>query len=141
MFNEHGIDFNEVKVIDSRITEYEAALINDAAIVFISGGDTLKLIRYLKDYNLVALLRVRDGITIGMSAGVINMAERVVLPQDLNDNIPELSIYEGIGLVQINIEPHINYMTDEHMVDIQEAREVAPIIGLSDDSFHFEIMM
>lgn len=89
----------------------------------------------MKDYNLISALQNRDGITIGMSAGSINMAKRVVLAKDMEDNIPELSIYNGIGLVDINIEPHLDSSSENHLNEILEATQFSTIYGLNDNSF------
>ena len=104
MFRSNGILFNEVHIIDDRITQKKAVqYIEKADVVWLASGDTLKQIEYLKEYNLIPVLQSREKITIGMSAGSINMSKRVVLAKDVNDNIPELVIYDGIGLVDINI--------------------------------------
>jgi len=136
MFRNNGIVFNEVHVIDDRITQEKAVqYIEKADIIWISGGDTLKQIAYLKEYNLIGVLQRREGITIGMSAGSINMAKRVVLAKDINDNIPELAIYDGVGLVDINIEPHLDSASEEHMKDIYEASHYTTIYGIYDNTF------
>ena len=135
-FNENNIEFTKSYIIDDRTSKEEASkFIEDADIVWISGGDTLKQIKYIKEYNLIKSLQKRDGITIGMSAGSINMAKRVVLAKDVTDNIPELSIYEGIGLVDINIEPHLASASDEHINDLNEAAMHSDIYGIYDNSF------
>lgn len=136
MFRNSGIVFNEVHVIDDRITQEKAVqYIEKADIIWISGGDTLKQIAHLKEYNLIGVLQSREGITIGMSAGSINMAKRVVLAKDINDNIPELAIYDGIGLVDINIEPHLDSASEEHMKDVYEASHYTTIYGIYDNTF------
>lgn len=136
MFEEKGIVFDKVQVIDNRVSKDEAIhYLEKADIVWISGGDPLKQISYIKEYGLIPSLQNRNGITIGMSAGSINMAKRVVLPKDIEDNIPELSIYEGIGLVDINIEPHLDTENKKHIEDIYGATEYATIYGLLDNSF------
>ncbi len=89
----------------------------------------------LKEYNLIPVLKNREGLTIGMSAGSINMAKRVVLAKDINDNVPELAIYDGIGLVDINIEPHLDSASEEHMKDVYEASQFTTIYGLYDNAF------
>ncbi|MEG1009919.1 MAG: Type 1 glutamine amidotransferase-like domain-containing protein, partial [Clostridia bacterium] len=49
MFRDKGIVFNEVHIIDDRIAQKKAVqYIEKADIVWISGGDTLKQIAYLK---------------------------------------------------------------------------------------------
>lgn len=136
MFKERGIVFDKVQVIDSRVSKDEAIhYLEKADIVWIAGGDTLKQISYIKEYGLIPYLQSRNGITIGMSAGSINMAKRVVLPKDIEDNIPELSIYDGIGLVDINIEPHLDTEREKHIEEIYEAAKYATIYGLFDNSF------
>lgn len=136
MFRNSGIVFNEVHIIDDRITKEKALqYIEQADIIWIAGGDTLKQIAYLKEYNLIPVLQSREGITIGMSAGSINMAKRVVLAKDIDDNIPELSIYDGIGLVDINIEPHLDSASEEHMKYVYESSQYTTIYGIYDNTF------
>ncbi|MEI5907962.1 Type 1 glutamine amidotransferase-like domain-containing protein [Bacillus spongiae] len=75
-------------------------------------------------------------IIIGISTGSINKAKKVVLAKDINDNIPPLSIYDGIGLVDINIEPHIDSARKKHIEeDIYEATRFITIYGVYDNSF------
>lgn len=136
MFRSYDIVFEHVYIIDYRVSMERAAILTEIAdFVWISGGDTLKQISYIKEYQLIDTLRNRSGITMGMSAGSINMAKRVVLARDVEDNVPELSIYEGIGLVDINIEPHIDLNRADHIEDIKEAAKHNTIYGLYDESF------
>lgn len=136
MFESKGILFRESYVIDDRVTSKEAIhYIEKSDIVWILGGDTLKQIRNIKEYNLIPVLQNRKGITIGMSAGSINMAKKVVISKDVNDNIPELSIYSGIGLVDINVEPHLDSASEDHMKEIYEASHHSIIYGIYDNSF------
>lgn len=136
MFEDNGIIFEKVHVIDNRVTKEEAMkYIESAEIIWLSGGDPFKQISCLKDYSLIPVLQNRKGITIGMSAGSINMAKKVVLAKDENDNIPELSIYDGIGLVDINIEPHLDSASEEHIKEIYEASMYSTIYGIHDNTF------
>lgn len=108
-------------------------------MIWLSGGPTLTQIRHIKEYRLIEPLRERDGVTIGMSAGSINMARQVVVAKDLDDGIARLSQYEGIGLVDFNIEPHFASVTEERMPDIWEAAKKADAFyGLYDESFLVE---
>lgn len=136
MFRNNGILFNEVHVIDDRVTKEKAIeYIDTADVVWIAGGDTLKQIAYLKKYKLIPALQRREGITIGMSAGSINMAKKVVFAKDIEDNIPELVIYDGVGLVDINVEPHLDSASEEHMKDVYEASQYTTIYGIYDNTF------
>jgi len=136
MFNEIGIEFKTMIIIDKDTPKKKVnQIIDSASLIWISGGDTLKQIGYLREYQLDEILKNYQGIVIGMSAGSINMACRVVLAKDIEDNIPELSVYEGLGLVNINIEPHLDLLRGEHLLAIKEAGKIAPIYCLYDDSF------
>jgi methionyl-tRNA synthetase len=56
--------------------------VRSADAVWLSGGPTLRQIEDIKRYGLIPALQARDGVTIGMSAGAINMARHVVLAKD-----------------------------------------------------------
>lgn len=137
MFQAEGILFKEIFVVDDRVTSETAIqYIKRASVIWLSGGDTLKQIDHLQQYNLIPSLQGKQGLIIGMSAGAINMAKKVVLAKDEDDFIPELSVYEGIGLVDINIEPHIDSSSQKHLdEDLKEASKFAKIYGLPDESF------
>ena len=90
-------------------------------MIWLSGGPTLTQIRHIEEYRLIEPLREQDGVTIVMRAGSINMARQVVVAKDLDDGIARLSQYEGISLVDFNIEPHFASVTEERMPDIREA--------------------
>lgn len=136
MFINNSIVFNKAYTIDNRISEAKAIeFIEGADVIWISGGDTLKQIEHMRKYNIIPALKKREGITVGMSAGSINMAKKVVIAKDLRENILELTIYDGIGLVDINIEPHLDITDEEHMKDIYEASRYTRIYGLCDEGF------
>ncbi len=136
MFEKAGIVFDEVFIVDGRISKTEAKkCISKADIVWLSGGDTLKQINSIKENDIIPELIKREGLTIGMSAGSINMADEVVLARDIRENIEETQIYSGIGLVDISIEPHINEADKEHLYDVVEASRNKTIYGLPDNSF------
>lgn len=136
MFKDKGVLFNNTHIIDDRITKENAIeYIKKADVIWIAGGDTLKQIYYLKGYDLIPALQKKECLTIGMSAGSINMAKKVVLPKDINDNIPKLSIYDGIGLVDINIYPHLDSIHEDNLQDIYESSKFTTIYGLYDNSF------
>ena len=62
------------------------------------------------------------------------MAKRAILIKDIDDNT-KTEIYVGIGLVQVNIEPHLNYASIDHINNIKELSKSENIIGLYDNSF------
>ena len=135
-FGEIGVLFSGFQIVDHTVSPTQAEkYIRDAQVIWLSGGDTLRQIASFQEYHLRELLMGFDGIVIGMSAGSINMADRVVLARNIYDRSPQLEIYQGLGLVEINIEPHLDPVNAEHLDDILEASVHAPIYGLFDDSF------
>jgi dipeptidase E len=134
-FRDKGLVFKTVHTIDFHVTpETARELIYEADVIWIAGGPTLKQINYIKQYELIPNLLNRNGITIGMSAGSINMAKRAILVEDTDDNV-KTEIYEGIGLVDLNIEPHLNYTSIDHIKNIEKLTMNETIIGLYDNSF------
>ena len=135
-FKNIDITFKEVYLINGLITTLQAKeYIDKSDVVFIMGGDTLEQIKNIKKFNIIPNLQNRKGITIGISAGSINMAKDVAIARDIDDNIPEHSFYKGIGLVDINIEPHFDLNNTIHNKDIIEISKENKIICLPDDSF------
>lgn len=134
-FKDKGLVFKSVHTIDHHTTPLiSRELIESADIVWLSGGPTLKQMNSIESYNLIPTLLNRNGITIGMSAGAINMAKRVILMEDMYDNV-QIETYVGIGLVDINIEPHLNYASIDHIQNIEKLAQNETIIGLYDNSF------
>ena len=63
------------------------------------------------------------------------MAKDVAIARDIDDNIPDHSFYKGIGLVDINIEPHFDLNNHSHNKDIIEISKDNKIICLPELSF------
>lgn len=140
-FSQKGIAFSQGRLVDFSVSPRQAvSMIEEADAVWLSGGPTLTQIRQIKEYGLIPVLQKRDGVTIGMSAGAINMARQVLLARDPGDGIESLCQYEGIGLVDFSIEPHFADAEKNRMADVLAAAECAmrPFYGLYDESFIVE---
>ena len=136
LFNDKKFTFSFVYTIDNRIdSNMMKRFIKDSDIVFLLGGDTLKQIKYINKYKLKNIIKEKNKVVIGMSAGAINMAKTVVLARDIDDGIPNLSIYKGIGITDINIEPHCDFRNEEHWKDIEEASFYSDIMVMNDDCY------
>lgn len=135
-FKNIGITFKEAYLINDLVNPSQAKeYIDKSDVVFIMGGDTLEQIKNINKYNIIPNLQKRNGITIGISAGSINMAKNVAIARDIDDNIPDHSFYKGIGLVDINIEPHFDLNNTIHNKDIIEISKENKIICLPNESF------
>ncbi len=99
------ITFSEYLVLDNRTKNNASEYVKKANVIFLSGGDTYIENEFFKQIHLKELLQGFDGIIIGQSAGSINMAESVYnSPEEGEESEP--IYFEGLGLSNINIEPH-----------------------------------
>lgn len=110
--------------------------INQADIIYICGGDTIKLLKDVKDYNIDILLKkaCEEGkVLVGMSAGAILLANKgfsdsLIIRKESNEHV----FLNGINLVNINICPH--YKTSK-----QKDKELANyLLEFNEDCFCLE---
>ena len=119
------IEFTEYLVLDgSKINEAER-YIDGADLVFLCGGDTYNQHLFFETIHLKTLLENNQGVVVGQSAGALNMAENVFnSPEEMEESEPVF--YDGLGLVDINIEPHFEY--DDSSFDEAEKYQRESII-------------
>lgn len=136
LFEQQSLFFEKIHIIDSLKSKSEMiSNLKESNIIFLLGGDTLKQIDYINKFSLKKYIKMNDKIIIGISAGAINLSDRVVLAKDEDDNIPKLSIYDGLGITNINIEPHCDFKNAKHFVELEEASLYSPIILMNEDCF------
>ena len=139
-----GINFSEYLILDNRTKDNAKEYIKKANVIFLSGGDTYIENEFFKQVHLKELLKNFDGIIIGQSAGSINMAKFVYnSPEKKEESEP--IYFEGLGLSNINIEPHFTLDTTEfnemqlyqrkHLLEESKKR---PIYALCDGSHILE---
>ncbi len=99
------ISFNEYLVLDNSTIDDAEEYINKANMIFLSGGDTFEQNEFFNRINLKEKLLNYKGLIVGQSAGAINMAEDVFnSPEEMEESEP--IFYKGLGLTNINVEPH-----------------------------------
>lgn len=120
-----GIEFSDYLVLDgSKINEAER-YIDGADLVFLCGGDAYNQHLFFETIHLKTLLENNQGVVVGQSAGALNMAENVFnSPEEMEESEPVF--YDGLGLVDINIEPHFEY--DDSSFDEAEKYQRESII-------------
>lgn len=133
-FEQEGIVFKKKNIIDYSVNEKEAEnMIKESNLIFLNGGDTLKQIEGINKLNIANTIKNKGQNVVGMSAGAINLAKRVVVARDIEDNIPETQVYKGIGLSDINIEPHCDFEDNNHWNDLLEASKINKIYCMVDN--------
>ncbi len=132
LFNDIGIKFDSAIIIHSKMNKEQAKReVETADVIFLWGGDTLEQIRNIQEYDLIPSLQKRDGATIGISAGAINMSDDVVFVRYGKETL----YYKGIGLVNINVDPHFSIEDDEYIQNnLLPSSHGKKLICLTDES-------
>lgn len=73
---------------------------------------------FINYYDLKTLLKNRNGITIGVSAGSMNQANRIVYKDEYQNN--KIIDYSGIGITRILIYPYFNVNSIDYLNEILE---------------------
>lgn len=112
-----GIKFNEYLIIEGTNYDKASEYIEGADLVFLCGGDTYNQNILFSKMKLKQILSNYSGIVMGQSAGALNMATNVFnSPEEKEESKP--MYFDGLGLTNINIEPHFelddtNFNEDE----------------------------
>ena len=118
-----GITFEEYCILDGTKVNKSKEYIENADLVFLCGGDTYNQHLLFEKIKLKLLLSTYSGIVMGQSAGAINMAEHCFnSPEELEESEPVF--FEGLGLTNINVEPHFVYDTSRFNENEKYQRKV-----------------
>jgi dipeptidase E len=133
MFEQIGVSFMRCEVLDNRKSQEECKdLLQRGSIIFLSGGNTLSQIKFISDNNLTKDIREHKGIVMGLSAGALNLAEDAVC---FAKKERQTTYYDGIGRVNINVEPHFNIDNKEYIRNvISPVSSNRNIYALTDES-------
>lgn len=133
LFEAIGIKFKKVNLVDSSVSINDAKeTLNSSNIVFLMGGSPYLQMKGINKYGLKDKIKTID-LVIGVSAGSMNQSKRVVYEDE--DFDMKLYDYEGLGLVDFNIYPHLDFNNIELLKESFRISEIIPIICLPDDSF------
>lgn len=133
-FKNIDITFNKAYLIDNRVAKDLAKdYILKSNIIFLMGGDTKKQIDSVKEYDLFEILKSKEGIILGVSAGSMNQSSRVVYKNDYNNYVIE--DYEGLGYIDINIYPHLDFNNIDYLKEVFEVSNYTKTVPLPNDSF------
>ena len=131
-FEEIGLPFAQVHVIDSRVEPSRAArLIREASCVHLMGGHPGKQIQFLRETGLDSAVCDSPAALLGVSAGAINMGKRSLDTKD--SPIP----YEGLGLADITVKPHFDPKNRRVSRTLLRISKELPICAMEDDSAIF----
>jgi len=107
-----GIEFKNYLILSDVTKAHAKEYIEEADLIFLSGGDTFIQHQFFSEIKLKDLLINFNGLVIGQSAGALNMADSVFnSPEEMENSEP--IYFNGLGLTKINIEPHFVFDTKE----------------------------
>ena len=133
-FKNIDITFNKAYLIDNRVAKDLAKdYILKSNIIFLMCGDAKKQIDSVKEYDLFEILKSKEGIILGVSAGSMNQSSRVVYKNDYNNYVIE--DYEGLGYIDINIYPHLDFNNIDYLKEVFEVSNYTKTVALPNDSF------
>lgn len=129
-FNKIDISFKEIYLIDKRMSEIDAKTYLEASdVIYLLGGDPKLEREFIKEYKLDSVLKKKESIIIGVSAGSMNQADFVVY----EDN--GLIKYGGLGLTNIYVYPHFKTHSLETIQEVLRISKVRKVYALPNDSF------
>lgn len=133
LFHNIGIEFKKVDLIDGRKTKKEAhELLKKTDIIFLTGGSPELEMKSIIEYELLDDIK-QAHIVLGVSAGSMNQSKRVMYRDDFDHFI--MKDYSGLGIVNINIFPHIELENEALMKEAMEISNELPLILLPNNSF------
>lgn len=133
MFNSIGITFNNINIIDSRITSEESkTILENTDIIFLLGGSPELQMKSINEYKLIDCIK-KCKLVLGVSAGAMNQSHRVMYKDDFDNFV--MKDYAGLGLVNINIFPHFDIENKQILEEVKEVSNTIPLILLPNDSF------
>ena len=116
-FEQADILFDEYHVINYRVKKEDASLfIQNASVIFLLGGDTVKQNEFIMEYELSDTIKKSNAVVMGASAGAINMSAKWICSKNFGYNVEESAVYEGIGLDHFSVLSHFDLENNMTMV-------------------------
>ncbi|WP_370045347.1 Type 1 glutamine amidotransferase-like domain-containing protein [Lysinibacillus sp. RC79] len=116
-FNQANIIFDEYHLINYRVQKEDAQLlIQNASVIFLLGGNTVKQNEFLIEYELSEVIKKSKAVVMGASAGATNMSAKWLCSKNFGYDVEESSVYEGIGLDDFSVLSHFDLENNMSMV-------------------------
>ena len=131
MFKQLDININEYHLIDIKSSKEEMInCIKNSDIIYLMGGDPFVQLKLLNTIDYKKLFK--NKILIGVSAGSMNLAKQAYYSKD--DDYPITHFYDGLGMVDITIDPHFDINNEEQVSEAKKSSKKHKIIGLPNES-------
>ena len=116
-FDQVHILFDEYHLINFRVQKKDAqSLIQNASVIFLLGGNTVKQNEFLIEYELSEAIKKSKAVVMGASAGATNMSAKWLCSKNFGYDVEESSVYKGIGLDDFSVLSHFDLENSMTMV-------------------------
>ena len=112
-----GIKFDKYHLLNYEVQKEDAHMfIQNASVIFLLGGNTLKQNEFLIEYELPDLIKKSSAIVMGASAGAINMSVKWLCTKNFGYEVEISSVYDGIGLDDFSVLSHFDLENNMELV-------------------------
>ena len=112
-----GIKFDKYHLLNYEVQKEDAhMLIQNASVIFLLGGNTLKQKEFLIEYELPDLIKKSSAVVMGASAGAINMSVKWLCTKNFGYEVEISSVYDGIGLDDFSVLSHFDLENNMELV-------------------------
>ncbi|WP_409299379.1 Type 1 glutamine amidotransferase-like domain-containing protein [Peribacillus sp. SCS-26] len=119
-----GIMFDECHLINYRVQKEDAQTkIQNASVIFLLGGNTIKQNAFLMEYDLPDSVKKSSAVVMGASAGAINLSAKWLCSKNFGYEVEMNSVYNGIGLDNFSVLSHFDLENNMAMVQ----KELSPL--------------
>ncbi|MFJ7745588.1 Type 1 glutamine amidotransferase-like domain-containing protein [Peribacillus sp. NPDC097295] len=116
-FDQAGITCDEYHLINYCVQKEDAqTLIQNASVIFLLGGNTLKQNGFLMEYELSDSIKKSRAVVMGASAGAISMSAKWLCSKNLGYKVEISSVYDGIGLDDFSVLSHFDLENNIELV-------------------------
>ncbi|HBP00441.1 TPA: hypothetical protein DD617_04630 [Candidatus Uhrbacteria bacterium] len=122
--------------LEGKSIEELRPLFVDKDIVYVQGGNTFYLMKYICESGFDQLVQelIQQGkIYVGVSAGTIVAGTDIGTAEPADPNNVGLTDYTGMGLVDLVINPHHDRFGEEEAVQIYEHKTGKQVTRLTDN--------
>lgn len=110
---EAEITFNKYVILSSTMSHAEQCnYIKEADLIYFMGGYPFAQKEFIVRNKLEDALHNYQGVTLGISAGAMNMSKYIIMVTDGSEN-NETRIEEALGLVDFSVFPHCAFSGDK----------------------------
>ena len=107
--------------------------LKDSNIIFLMGGDSEEQMAKINEYHLTKIIQSFQGLILGVSAGSMNQTTNVIYYDE--EKGERLIKYTGLGFIDINIYPHLDFNNIPYLKEIFEVSNYGKIMALPNESF------